>query len=251
MVRKFRLTLIALPDLPAPAPSASSPVPPAPAPAPPAPVAPVGEFQQGGGRLQGKTVEDLLFGGRLHILIIKHSTFSGGGGSMDVLIQNPQISKLHLKLLEQFEKFRTFTISIKPLLPNKRTKQPGTYSACHAQSLAATNRVTEQLNWLTVESFYMSCSISWMASLVDKWCAFGPRKASKVEKPSSRGVSSLHRWSLMLLPVLWLMPLRSVHTCICVYSALRGCHTAAPSRSWDYEPYFIQLFALLLLYLSL
>jgi hypothetical protein len=28
------------------------------------------------------------------------------------------------------------------------------YLACHAQSLAATNRVTEQLNWLTVESFF-------------------------------------------------------------------------------------------------
>ena len=38
-----------------------------------------------------------------------------------------------------------------------------------------------------------------------------------MEKPSSRGVSSLHRWSLMLLPVLWLMPLRSLHTCMCVY----------------------------------
>jgi hypothetical protein len=48
-------------------------------------------------------------------------------------------------------------------------------------------------------------------------CTFGPRKASKVEKPSSRGVSSLHCWSLMLLPVLWLMPLRSLHTCMCVY----------------------------------
>jgi hypothetical protein len=40
-------------------------------------------------------------------------------------------------------------------------------SACHAQSLAATNRVTEQLSWLAVESFFMSCSISWMASLID------------------------------------------------------------------------------------
>jgi hypothetical protein len=39
--------------------------------------------------------------------------------------------------------------------------------SCHAQSLAATNRVTEQLNLLTVESFFMSCSISWMASLID------------------------------------------------------------------------------------
>ena len=28
---------------------------------------------------------------------------------------------------------------------------------CHAQSSAATNCVTEQLNWLTVESFFMSC----------------------------------------------------------------------------------------------
>jgi hypothetical protein len=41
-----------------------------------------------------------------------------------------------------------------------------TYVLCHAQSLAATNRVTEQINWLTVESFFMSCSISWMASLI-------------------------------------------------------------------------------------
>ena len=53
--------------------------------------------------------------------------------------------------------------------------------------------------------------------LIDNVCAFGPRMASKVEKPSSGGVSSLHHWSLMLLPVLWLMPLRSLHTCMCVY----------------------------------
>ena len=38
---------------------------------------------------------------------------------------------------------------------------------CHAQSLAETNRVTGQLNWLTVVSFFMSCSITWMASLID------------------------------------------------------------------------------------
>ena len=38
-----------------------------------------------------------------------------------------------------------------------------------------------------------------------------------MEKPSSRGVSSLHCWSLMLLPVLWLMLLRSLYTCMCVY----------------------------------
>jgi hypothetical protein len=39
--------------------------------------------------------------------------------------------------------------------------------ACHAQSLAAMNRVTEQLSWLAVDSFFMSCSISWMVSLID------------------------------------------------------------------------------------
>jgi len=68
-------------------------------------------------------------------------------------------------------------------------------------------------------------------------CAFGPRKASKVEKPSSRGVSSLHRWSLMLISVLWPMPLCALctHMCVCIYysestqlSVVR-CHTAAPS----------------------
>ena len=69
-------------------------------------------------------------------------------------------------------------------------------------------------------------------------CSFGPRKASKVEKPSSRGVSSLHRWSLMLLPVLWLMPLRSLHTCMCVcYSESTQLSVVATLllllRSWD------------------
>jgi len=29
------------------------------------------------------------------------------------------------------------------------------------------DRVTEQLSWLAVESFFMSCPISWMASLID------------------------------------------------------------------------------------
>ena len=57
-------------------------------------------------------------------------------------------------------------------------------------------------------------------SLIDNGCAFGPRKASKVEKPSSRGVSSLHRWSLMLLPVLWPMPLCALCTHMCVYRLL-------------------------------
>ena len=49
---------------------------------------------------------------------------------------------------------------------------------------------------------------------------FGTRMASKVEKPSSRGVSSLHRWSLMLLPVLWLMPLCALCTHVCVSTTL-------------------------------
>jgi hypothetical protein len=59
-----------------------------------------------------------------------------------------------------------------------------------------------------------------MASLIDNGCAFRPRKASKVEKPSSRGVSSLHRWSLMLLPVLWPMPLCALYTHVCVSTTL-------------------------------
>jgi len=36
----------------------------------------------------------------------------------------------------------------------------------HAQSLAATNRVTEQFSW-QLRNFFMSCSISWMASIID------------------------------------------------------------------------------------
>jgi len=43
---------------------------------------------------------------------------------------------------------------------------------------------------------------------------------SKVEKPSSRGMSSLHRWSLMLLPVLWPMPLCALCTHVCVSTTL-------------------------------
>jgi len=58
------------------------------------------------------------------------------------------------------------------------------------------------------------------AGLIDNLGAFGPRKASKVEKPSSRGVSSLHRWSLMLLPVLWPMPLCALCTHVCVSTTL-------------------------------
>jgi len=38
---------------------------------------------------------------------------------------------------------------------------------CHAQSLAATDCLTKQFSWLTVESFYLSCSKIWMASLID------------------------------------------------------------------------------------
>jgi hypothetical protein len=69
-------------------------------------------------------------------------------------------------------------------------------------------------------------------------CAFGPKKASKVEKPSSRGVSSLHRvvpifYTSSLAHALALSAHMYVCLLLCVYSALRGCHTAAPSRSWD------------------
>jgi hypothetical protein len=71
-------------------------------------------------------------------------------------------------------------------------------------------------------------------------CAFGPRKASKVEKPSSRGVSSLHRWSPMLLPVLWPMPLCALCTHVCVSTLVSEstqlCVVATLLlllRSWD------------------
>jgi len=75
----------------------------------------------------------------------------------------------------------------------------------------------------------MSCSISWKASLVDSESAFGPRKASKVEKPSSRGVSSLHRVvpiasTSSLAHALALSAHMYVCLLLCVYSALRGCH---------------------------
>ena len=67
-------------------------------------------------------------------------------------------------------------------------------------------------------------------------CAFGPRKASKVEKPSSRGVSSLHRWSLCFYQFSGPCPCAlsaHMYVCLllCVYSALCCCHTAAPSQS--------------------
>ena len=83
-------------------------------------------------------------------------------------------------------------------------------------------RIVWRSSWIgwKLRVSFMSCSISWMASHIDNWCAFGPRKASEVEKPSSRGVSSLHRWSLMLLPVLWLMPLCALCTHVCVSTTL-------------------------------
>ena len=65
-------------------------------------------------------------------------------------------------------------------------------------------------------------------------CAFGPRKASKVEKPSSRGVSSLHRWSLCFYQFSGPCPCAlsaHMYVCLllCVYSALGRRHTTAPS----------------------
>ena len=91
---------------------------------------------------------------------------------------------------------------------------------------------TESCGWLwdqiTVTAKYKTQHTYWLNG-----CAFGPKKGLQGGKTIQQRSEFLHCWSLMLLPVLWLMPLRSLHTCICVYSALRGCHTAAPSRSWD------------------
>ena len=69
-----------------------------------------------------------------------------------------------------------------------------------------------QIKLLSLQSMRLSTSTD--------GCTFRPRKASKVEKPSSRGVSSLHRWSLMLLPVLWPMPLCALCTHVCVSTTL-------------------------------
>jgi hypothetical protein len=38
--------------------------------------------------------------------------------------QTPPFSKLHIKLLEQFESSRAFTNFIEPWLPKNRTEQP-------------------------------------------------------------------------------------------------------------------------------
>jgi hypothetical protein len=105
-------------------------------------------------------------------------------------------------------------------------------------SSTGTNLLVCQIKLRSLQSIRLStstddCIVWWLYS-----CAFRPRKASKVEKPSSRGVSSLHRWSLMLLPVLWLMPLRSLHTCMCVYYSVSTQLYVASTlllllRSWD------------------
>ena len=73
-----------------------------------------------------------------------------------------------------------------------------------------------------------------LSTSTDIGCAFGPRKASKVEKPSSRGVSSLHRWSLILLQFSGPCPCAlSAHTCVCIYysdsTQLSVVATLAPS----------------------
>ena len=63
-------------------------------------------------------------------------------------------------------------------------------------------------------------------------CAFGPKKASKVEKPSSRGVNSLYRWSLMLLTVL--MPLCALCTHVCVSTTLCLLSFAWLPHCWSF-----------------
>ena len=67
-----------------------------------------------------------------------------------------------------------------------------------------------------------------MASFIDTDSAFGPRKAFKVEKSSSRGVSYLHRVvpiasTSSLAYALALSAHMYVCLLLCVCSALRGC----------------------------
>jgi hypothetical protein len=71
---------------------------------------------------------------------------------------------------------------------------------CHAQTLAAKNRVTEQLSWLAVEGFFMSCSISWMASLIDilsiSWMQ--RHTTSHLENKEREGVTP-NRWQRQIV----------------------------------------------------
>ena len=75
--------------------------------------------------------------------------------------------------------------------------------------------------------------------IMNNSCAFGPRKASKVEKPSSRGVS----FFASLAPNASTSSLahalvRSLHTCMCVYYSESTQLSVAATlllllRSWD------------------
>ena len=63
-------------------------------------------------------------------------------------------------------------------------------------AIAITKKVHH--DYVSVEKFKMRSMCFSFASVLsdqitDNGCAFGPRKASKVGKPSSRGVSYLHR----------------------------------------------------------
>jgi len=72
-------------------------------------------------------------------------------GCMLIQINNgtPDLQTLVHLIWTRTGKFKHLQLSTLPFWPT-----------CHAQSLAATNRVTEQLSWLRVERFYTSCSWS-------------------------------------------------------------------------------------------
>jgi len=54
---------------------------------------------------------------------------------------------------------------------------------------------------------------SWQEALISLWTKKGLQGGKTIQQRS--GFALL--WSLMLLPVLWLMPLRSLRTCMYVY----------------------------------
>ena len=104
-------------------------------------------------------------------------------------------------------------------LPNPHSKRPQKESdmqgrCCKTRAVSRQFSLQQAFKKSTVTNAVTSWAVNYNLG------AFGPRKASKVEKPSSRGVSSLHRWSLMLLPVLRPMPLCALCSHVCVSTSL-------------------------------
>ena len=66
------------------------------------------------------------------------------------------------------------------------------------------------------------------ASLIDNLGAFWTKKGLQGGKTIQQRSDSLHRWSLMLLPVLWPMPLCALCTHVCVSTTLSLLSLGSP-----------------------